>query len=79
MLKHYKFQQRLIYKANCCSNVKVFLVDESYISKTCTNCGNLHQNLSSNDNFDCTTCKISIDRDVNGARNILIKNTQLVY
>ena len=45
----------------------------SNTSKTCTNCGWLNHNLSNKDCFKCNKCCIEIDRDTNGARNILLK------
>ena len=43
-------------------------------SKTCSCCGKLNYNLGSSEVFVCKECEMRIDRDVNGARNILIKN-----
>ena len=54
--------------------VKLFLVDESFTSKTCTRCGWLNQSLGKSKTFVCKNCDLNIDRDINGARNILIKN-----
>ena len=42
-------------------------------SKTCSNCGNLKENLRGNHNYNCNKCGININRDINGARNIYIK------
>ena len=42
-------------------------------SKTCTNCGELHRNLGGSKTFCCPKCKVVLDRDANGARNILLK------
>lgn len=49
-------------------------VREDYTSKTCGKCGYIDNNLGSKKIYDCKKCKIKIDRDVNGARNILLKN-----
>ena len=73
-LSHYTFKQRLIYKASLYKDKKILLVDEAYTSKTCGWCGNLNDKLGSNKVFKCPTCGIKLDRDFNGARNILIKN-----
>lgn len=48
-------------------------VTEEYTSKTCGNCGELNEKLGSNKTFECQKCKIVIDRDCNGCRNILLK------
>ena len=68
---HFKFKQRLKNKG---TEFKTIIIDvnESYTSKTCGVCG--HVNLSnSSKNFKCLSCKIEIDRDINGSRNILMK------
>ena len=70
---HYRFKQRLISKAREYPHVNVLIVDEPYTSKTCGNCGSIHHKLGGNKTFHCPTCNITIDRDANGARNILLK------
>jgi putative transposase len=70
---HYRFQQRLIAKAREYPNCQVLVVDEAYTSKTCGRCGRINQNLGGKRIFKCPHCGLEIDRDVNGARNILIK------
>lgn len=70
-LHHFKFKERLKNKG---TEFKTIIIDvnESYTSKICGVCG--HVNLSnSSKNFKCSSCKIEIDRDINGSRNILIK------
>jgi len=72
---HYQFIQRLTYygqKHRC--NVQV--VTEEYTSKTCGSCGSLHPNLGNGDMYCCKKCGTCIDRDTNGARNILLKNME---
>lgn len=71
-LSHYLFKQRLISKAEE-YGVQVKIVDESYTSKTCGGCGELNESLGSSKVFNCP-CTFNCDRDVNGARNILLKN-----
>ncbi len=71
-LSHFLFKQRLIAKAREFGN-KVEIVDESYTSKTCGGCGELNESLGSDKVFECGYCSYRIDRDINGARNILIK------
>jgi putative transposase len=74
-LSHFTFRQRL--QAKCAEyGVKFTLVNESYTSKTCGVCGRLHGNLGGNREFKCPSCNFTIDRDVNGARNIMIKQLQ---
>jgi putative transposase len=70
---HYSFRQRLISKAREYPWCNVILTTEEYTSKTCGNCGIVKENLGGNKMFNCSYCKIKIDRDFNGARNILLK------
>jgi putative transposase len=70
---HYRFQQRLINKTREYRQCKVIIVDESYTSKTCGACGQLHQKLGGSKIFKCPSCSACLDRDANGARNILLK------
>ena len=71
-LSHYKFRQKLLCRAKEKGNF-VIISNESYTSKTCGKCGNLHENLSGNRTYKCENCALNIDRDINGARNILIR------
>jgi putative transposase len=70
---HYQFKQRLLDKTKEYPWCKIQIVDEDYTSKTCGYCGNIHQKLGSNKTFKCPTCKKEVDRDINGARNILLR------
>jgi len=72
-LSHYKFRERLTYKASCYSNRKVVIVNESYTSKTCGSCGEINGNLGSSKIFKCNKCEFICDRDINGARNVFLK------
>lgn len=75
-LSHFMFKERLKSKAieyNC-----VFKeVDESYTSKTCGGCGEIHNGLGSSKQFECPqqSCYYKMHRDIHGARNIYIKHT----
>jgi putative transposase len=71
---HYSFRMRLLSKAEeYGGRVRVVLCNESYTSKTCGGCGALHPKLGSAKRFACPGCKFTLDRDVNGARNILLR------
>ena len=70
---HYKFKELLKYKMKR-SGGRLIECTEEYTSKTCTRCGRINHNLGSNKVFTCKSCNLIIDRDVNGARNILLKN-----
>ena len=71
-LKFYLFNQRLLYKSQTKAKT-VVLVNESYTTQTCSKCGFLHKKIGSNKEFICPSCEIKIDRDVNSAKNILMK------
>ena len=71
--RYYEFQQRLKYKCDTrMTNYK--LVNESYTSKTCSNCGNYNDKLKGEKIYVCKKCKYNIDRDMNACRNIYIKS-----
>ena len=72
MLSHYSFKQKLQHKCNE-YNKKLIICTEEYTSKTCGRCGELNDTLGSSKTFKCPSCKLIIDRDINGSRNILIK------
>ena len=74
-LNHYAFKQRLIQKAQT-SNSVVYIVNESYTSKTCGRCGKENSELRGNKIFKCS-CGVREDRDYNGARNIFLKYNRL--
>lgn len=70
---HYRFRERLIFKARQYGK-KIALVDEAYTSKTCSSCGTLNHTLGAAKTFLCSACSLCVDRDVNGAKNIFLKN-----
>lgn len=72
-LSHSLFRSRLIHAAHK-YGANVLIVNESYTSKTCTNCGTQNDNLGSSKLFKCTNCHIVIDRDFNGARNVFLRS-----
>lgn len=71
-LSHYKFKQTLKHQASKHGSVVVDVTEE-YTSKTCSKCGHIHTALGSNKKFKCPACGHSLDRDLNGAFNILLK------
>lgn len=71
----YQFRERLKYKCDITST-KYKLVDEKYTSKMCSKCGVIDKNLGSNKIYNCVKCKTIMDRDLNGARCILLKSMQ---
>jgi putative transposase len=63
-------KRRLIDKAAEAGR-QVVLVDPAHTSKTCSSCGALFSDLSLADRWVDCSCGLSMDRDVNAARNIL--------
>lgn len=74
-LSHCSFRTILENKARE-YNVKLNIVKEHHTSKTCGVCGN-NKNIGSDREYKCKKCKCHLDRDLNGARNILIKHFKL--
>jgi IS605 OrfB family transposase len=72
----YTFKQRLASKCDEYGTT-LHIVNESYTSKTCGKCGEL-TDVGSSKLYKCSKCKFEIDRDVNGARNIMIKHETLI-
>lgn len=71
-----KYRSRLEWRCKL-NNVKYKMVDERYTSKMCSRCGFLKEDLGSKKIFDCNSCQVILDRDVNGARNIYLKTFML--
>jgi putative transposase len=74
---HYRFKQFLLHKARE-TGTKVAIVSEAYTSKTCGACGFIHQKLGGNKSFKCPSCSMQCGRDVQGSRNILLRNFDLL-
>lgn len=70
-LRPYQFRTRLKQKL---TGHVLYETTEEFTSKTCTRCGNVKLDLGINDTYNCDKCKLVIDRDVNGARNIMLKH-----
>jgi len=70
---HYKFKE-LLKTTALREGTKLVIVTEEFTSKTCSCCGAIHQNLGRSKTFDCPSCRVKMDRDENGARNILLKS-----
>lgn len=71
-LSHYRFKQHILNKSQE-YGCQVIIVEEEYTSQACGNCGQLSKKYKDRIK-ECENCKHKIDRDINGARNILIKN-----
>ncbi|GBC07164.1 hypothetical protein RclHR1_00730013 [Rhizophagus clarus] len=70
---HFHFRQHLIHKAREYPWCQVVICTEEYTSKTCGFCGYIHKKLDGSKEFCCPQCKTKLDRDINGARNILLR------
>mmetsp|Transcript_9049 Transcript_9049/g.16704 ORF Transcript_9049/g.16704 Transcript_9049/m.16704 type:complete len:85 (-) Transcript_9049:115-369(-) len=72
---HYTFREMLQSKAELFPWVTVVECDETSTSKTCGNCGDVNPNLGSSKTFHYRDrgCGYAADRDINAARNILIR------
>ncbi|CAG8464553.1 26461_t:CDS:1 [Dentiscutata erythropus] len=68
---HRKFLYFLRHKARE-YGTNIVECTEEYTSKTCGHCGRL--NDKSSKDFRCDHCDLFVDRDFNGARNILLKH-----
>ena len=68
---HYRFKMKLKAKAEEYS-CKVVDCTEEYTSKTCGNCGEINP-IGGKEVWTCKYCGCVHDRDINGARNILLK------
>ena len=62
--------EKLQYKAESAGCVAM-KVNRQYTSMTCRKCGNVQSMSISQRIFVCEKCGMSMDRDVNAARNIL--------
>lgn len=72
-ISYYKFLSKL--KSRCIEyDIELIIRPEYYTSKTCTRCGNIKHDLKNSDIYICKNCDLKIDRDTNGARNILLRN-----
>jgi putative transposase len=54
---HYRFQQRLLHKTREFPWCRVIICDEHYTSKTCGNCGFIHDKLAGSKTFQCPQCR----------------------
>ena len=70
-----EIRRQLLYKCN--NHIKV---DRYYpSSKTCSNCGNVKEDLSLSDrSYHCDSCHITIGRDLNAALNLRNKGLEII-
>jgi transposase len=72
---HRTFERRLADSAIYKTSRRVYAVAEGFTTKTCGLCGTVNNKVGAAKTFVCTssTCGARIGRDVNGARNIMLR------
>jgi putative transposase len=76
--RHWMFRCRLKSKAEE-YGTRITDCTEEYTSKTCGRCGRVKWNLGGAKRYTCKGCGLAVDRDFNGARNILMKCAPAEY
>ena len=71
--RHYELRMRLL-QAAARHGCKVYIRGEEYTTKACTQCLHIKHNVGGAKVYKCSECNMTIDRDLNGARNIFLKN-----
>ena len=72
----YKFLIKLRIRCEI-KGIEIIERPEYYTSKTCTRCGRINTGLKLQEReYCCSSCGIRIDRDINGARNIMLRNNK---
>lgn len=72
ILGHCKFVERLKTKAETFKDVKVHVITEEYTSQKCFHCKKCTKTTL--EIYKCKSCNFTIDRDMLGSTNILLKN-----
>jgi len=70
---HCSFLNRLVNKSREYKKSFVLEVNEAFTSKTCSNCGNQHETLGNKDIYECLNCGITIGRDINASKNVMLR------
>ena len=70
---HFRFRQRLLHKSQEYPSCRIVIVREDYTSKTCRSCGSVNRKLGGARVHLCQQCGYRAGRDVNAARNILLR------
>ena len=74
--QHYRFRQRLLHRVTG-TDCQVIVQNEAYTSKKCGLCGVQNKKLGGSETFVCNSCGYETHRDINGARNILLKTLKM--
>jgi IS605 OrfB family transposase len=70
-IKFFKLKQKLVYKAFSLGK-RAFLVNEYLTSQCCSKCGQTNS-VGSSETYNCSRCLLKTGRDLNAAKNILLK------
>lgn len=70
-LSHYRFYEKLKFQCIKKGNI-LYRVGEEYTTQTCGKCGILKK-VGCDKIYQCNECGYKMDRDIHGARNILLK------
>jgi transposase len=70
-MKFFKFKERMLFKA-CELQKRIVMVNEAFTTQTCSSCGSINHPECSKIYY-CSQCKKCVGRDVNAAKNILMK------
>ena len=73
--RHYQFRERLLNRA-VGTDCNVIIQNEAWTSKTCGKCS-YRNDVGSSVTYECSKCQYQTHRDVNGARNILLRSLDL--
>jgi putative transposase len=74
---HYAFRALLISKGEQ-TGTRILVEGEHWTTKTCSRCLHVNLEMTSEKVYDCKHCGLYLLRDINAARNILIKNWSVV-
>lgn len=73
---YFELQQMVIYKAKE-YNINVSLIDPSYTSQRCSECGHIHKDSrKTQEKFVCVSCGHSDNADRNASKNIALPNIE---
>ena len=75
-LSHFRFRSHLEYKASCYAHCNAIICGENHTTKACGRCGTLNHGIGCSKHFKCVNrhCGFTMDRDFNGARNVLLRH-----
>ncbi|QJX74120.1 hypothetical protein F-E9_366 [Faustovirus] len=72
-LRHSQFITKLMH-LGLVNGCHVIETKEYYTTRTCSGCGKRNENVGSSKIFGCSNCKMVMDRDINGAKNIWLRS-----